>query len=101
MIKTEGFSTLYAGIIPLWARQIPYTVVKFVAFEGIAEYIYSLLPYKKDEMTKLGQLGVVFSAGYIAGILCATASHPADVLVSKINQVNTKGSFFSKAGIII
>jgi len=101
IIRDEGIGSLYAGIIPLWARQIPYTVIKFVAFEGIAEYIYTLLPHKKEEMTKLGQLGVVFSAGYIAGILCATGSHPADVLVSKINQVSTQGSFFKKANIII
>jgi solute carrier family 25 phosphate transporter 3 len=101
MARTEGMSTLYAGIVPLWARQIPYTVVKFVAFEGIAEEIYRRLKWKKEETSKLGQLGVVFSAGYIAGILCATASHPADVLVSKINKVNTQGGIVEKAKLIV
>jgi len=47
MLKTEGWGGLYAGIGPLWARQIPYTIIKFVAFERIAETIYSLLPKKE------------------------------------------------------
>ena len=101
MVREEGYGSLYAGLVPLWARQIPYTVVKFVAFEGIAEQIYKLLPTKKEDMSKLGQLGVVFSAGYIAGILCATASHPADVLVSKINKVKSDGGIVEKAKVIV
>lgn len=32
------------------------------------------------------QLGVTFVAGYIAGVFCAVVSHPADVIVSKLNQ---------------
>lgn len=27
-IKAEGFGNLYAGLGPLWARQIPYTIIK-------------------------------------------------------------------------
>lgn len=30
---------------------------------------------------------VTFAAGYIAGIFCAVVSHPADTVVSKMNQV--------------
>lgn len=29
----EGWGGLYKGLGPLWGRQIPYTIVKFVAFE--------------------------------------------------------------------
>merc|ERR1712147_467133 len=29
----EGWPGMYKGIVPLWCRQIPYTIVKFVAFE--------------------------------------------------------------------
>jgi len=31
----EGNAGFYKGLYPLWARQIPYTIVKFVAFEEI------------------------------------------------------------------
>jgi len=34
---TEGMNGFYKGLQPLWARQIPYTIVKFVAFERIVQ----------------------------------------------------------------
>jgi len=95
-ISTEGFGNLYAGIAPLWARQVPYTIIKFVAFERISEAIYARLPKKKSEMNKVEQLGVVFTAGYLAGILCGAVSHPADTMVSKINKVKASGSLMTK-----
>lgn len=95
-ISTEGFGNLYAGIGPLWARQVPYTIIKFVAFERIAEFIYSLLPKPKSQMNKGEQMGVVFTAGYLAGVLCGAVSHPADTMVSKINKVKTEGSLGTK-----
>jgi len=96
MMSTEGFGNLYASIGPLWARQVPYTIIKFMAFERIAEAIYSVLPKKKSEMNKYEQMGVVFTAGYLAGILCGAVSHPADTMVSKINKVKTEGGIVTK-----
>jgi len=100
MLKTEGWGGLYAGIGPLWARQIPYTIIKFVAFERIAEAIYSVLPKKKSDMNKAEQMGVVFAAGYIAGVLCGAVSHPADTMVSKINKIKSDGSIGQKMSLI-
>lgn len=99
-IKAEGFGNLYAGIGPLWARQIPYTIIKFVAFERIAEAIYKVLPKKKEDMSKTEQMGVIFTAGYIAGVLCGAVSHPADTMVSKINKIQSKGSLGEKMRLI-
>lgn len=36
-------------------------------------------------MSKPQQLLVTFAGGYIAGVFCATVSHPADTVVSKLN----------------
>jgi len=94
--KTEGVGNLYAGLAPLWARQVPYTIIKFMAFERIAEAIYKMIPKPKSEMTKTEQMGVVFTAGYIAGVLCGVVSHPADTLVSKINKLKMDGSLMDK-----
>ncbi len=99
-LANEGLGSLYAGIVPLWARQVPYTIIKFVAFERIAEAIYSRLPKPKSEMSKTEQMGVVFTAGYIAGVLCGAVSHPADTMVSKINKVKTSGSVGDKMKLI-
>jgi hypothetical protein len=71
-IEEEGLHSilsLYASLGPLWARQIPYTIIKFVAFEKIATQIYLNLPKPKEKMNKLEQLGVVLGAGYMAGNL--------------------------------
>lgn len=92
----EGIGSLYASLGPLWARQVPYTVIKFVAFERIAEAIYASLPKPKSELSKLEQMGVVFTAGYIAGIICGAVSHPADTMVSKINKIKIEGSLTQK-----
>jgi len=100
MISQEGAGNLYAGIVPLWGRQIPYTIIKFVAFEAIAEAIYNRLPKKKEDMSKTEQMGVVFTAGYLAGILCGAVSHPADTMVSKINKIKTSGSVGEKMKLI-
>lgn len=81
----EGYAGLYKGIYPLWGRQIPYTMMKFASFETIVEMIYDRLPGQKSDYSKAAQTGVSFTGGYAAGILCAIVSHPADVLVSKLN----------------
>ena len=56
--------SLYKGINPLWARQIPYTMMKFASFETIVEAMYGYLPKKKAEYSKLVQTEVSFAGGY-------------------------------------
>lgn len=88
-MSKEGFSVFYAGLMPLWFRQVPYTMMKFAAFEKTVEHIYStILKRSKNEYNKVQQLGVSFVAGYWAGIFCAVVSHPADTLVSKLNSLS-------------
>jgi len=89
----EGFNGLYKGLSPLWARQIPYTVMKFVAFEKTVEAFYRKVFTKpKNEYSKATQLSITFCSGYIAGVLCAIVSQPADTMVSKLNNMKTTGS---------
>ena len=53
----EGFAGFYKGIVPLWGRQIPYTMMKFASFEGTVELIYKkLLTKPKNEYNKLQQV---------------------------------------------
>lgn len=85
MVAAEGFGSLFKGLQPLWARQIPYTMVKFATFENTVLAIYARLPYPKEQYSTIAQTGVSFLGGYIAGVFCAVVSHPADVMVSKVN----------------
>jgi solute carrier family 25 phosphate transporter 3 len=98
-VGTSGF---YAGIGPLWGRQIPYTIVKFVAFEWFVQFFYDNIFTKgKENYGKTTQLGVTFASGYLAGIFCAIVSHPADTILSKlVAKGNQPGSLGEKVGII-
>lgn len=90
---------LFRVIGPLWARQIPYTVVKFVFFEKAVEFFYrNVFTKPKSSYSKSTQLGITFLSGYTAGILCAIVSHPADTMVSKLNShpdAKTKGTGYA------
>ncbi|KAG8388133.1 hypothetical protein BUALT_Bualt02G0094200 [Buddleja alternifolia] len=102
IIRAEGASGLYKGIVPLWGRQIPYTMMKFATFENIVEAIYkNVIPTPKEQCSKTLQLGVSFTGGYIAGVFCAFISHPADNLVSFLNNAKgaTVGDAVNKLGL--
>lgn len=87
----EGLNGFYKSLVPLWLRQIPYTMMKFACFERTVELLYKyVVPKPRAECSKAEQLVVTFAAGYIAGVFCAIVSHPADTVVSKLNQ--DKGS---------
>lgn len=88
---------LYKGLYPLWGRQIPYTMCKFATFETTVDKIYQYLGKPKSSYNGLQQTGVSFLGGYIAGIACAVISHPADVMVSKLNSERKAGESAGKA----
>ncbi|XP_031679051.1 phosphate carrier protein, mitochondrial-like isoform X3 [Oncorhynchus kisutch] len=87
MFAEEGIWAFYKGVVPLWMRQIPYTMMKFACFERTVELLYKhVVPKPRAECSKSEQLVVTFVAGYIAGVFCAIVSHPADSVVSVLNK---------------
>lgn len=59
-------SSFYKGVVPLWMRQIPYTMMKFACFERTVELLYKyIVPKPRSECSKSEQLVVTFVAGYI------------------------------------
>ncbi|CAG9332809.1 unnamed protein product [Blepharisma stoltei] len=93
----EGFKGFYKGITPLWCRQIPYTIMKFVVFERTVEFIFkNILHATRDDYGKKFNLGITFLSGYIAGVICALVSHPADTLFTAYNKKQTQGAFMEE-----
>merc|ERR1711881_611914 len=85
--RAEGINGFYKSLVPLWGRQIPYTMMKFACFEKTVEALYAyVVPKPRDQCSKSEQLMVTFAAGYIAGVFCAIVSHPADSVVSVLNK---------------
>jgi solute carrier family 25 phosphate transporter 3 len=97
----------FGSLVPLWGRQIPYTMIKFVAFYQTADFIYETLEksYKipRSQISDSTKLTITFAAGYWAGIFCAVATQPMDNLVSmKGNPANKNkawGQMASEMGI--
>jgi solute carrier family 25 phosphate transporter 3 len=100
ILSEEGTGGLYRGLKPLWMRQIPYTIVKFVAFERIVQAFYdNIFTKPKSQYGKGTQLGVTFASGYLAGIFCAIVSHPADTMVSIMNKTGkSAGEIYKDVG---
>jgi solute carrier family 25 phosphate transporter 3 len=95
--STEGINGFYKGITPLWCRQIPYTIMKFVVFEKVVAVIFEdILHKRRDEVGKAFNLSMTFLAGYIAGVVCALVSHPADTLFTAYNKKKTEGGSFGQ-----
>lgn len=90
-LNRNNYNWPFGSLIPLWTRQVPYTIVKFVGFEKVNEIIYNnILKKPKSEFSSKTQLGVTFISGYIAGIFSAIVSQPADNLVSQLSKNQTK-----------
>ncbi|KAJ7767437.1 mitochondrial carrier domain-containing protein [Mycena maculata] len=82
----------FGSLVPLWSRQIPYTMAKFFFFEKIVQLFYThVFTNPKESYAKTTQLGVTFASGYMAGVVCAIVSHPADSLVSLLGKAENKG----------
>jgi solute carrier family 25 phosphate transporter 3 len=82
----------FGSLVPLWSRQIPYTMAKFFFFEKVVEQFYTRIYTEPRESYGKGtQLQITFMSGYIAGVICAIVSHPADTLVSLLGKAENKG----------
>jgi len=91
----------FKSLVPLWSRQVPYTVAKFYFFEKVKEYFYAnVFTEPKENYSKGTHLGITFASGYIAGVACAIVSHPADTVVSKLakSEGKTAGQILSELG---
>lgn len=51
--KINASGEFYKGIVPLWMRQVPYTMVKFAAFENTVKAFYKhIFTNPKDTYSK-------------------------------------------------
>jgi len=91
----EGiYGGFFRGLVPILAKQVPYTMTQLTVFSFAADYFYrSLLPSygkSKNDLNTTQQLSVSITCGVLAGLASAVASHPADTLLSLINKSKEK-----------
>ena len=84
-VATEAFGDLkglWAGLVPFWAREIPFSACKFLVFDLAARLLAAvLLPEGVDSSFEVSAL-----AGAIAGLASAVVSNPADVIITQISS---------------
>lgn len=91
ILKAEGVGGFYAGLVPILAKQVPYTMAKFAVQGATADEIYSQMGKTPAQCDSGMNLGVSLSSGVVAGVAAAIISHPADTLLSKVNKAGAGG----------
>jgi solute carrier family 25 (mitochondrial phosphate transporter), member 3 len=107
MIKNRheyGFP--FGSLLPIWLRQVPGTIVNFYTYEHTTQYLYKNIFVSADERSSLTPIShnnasrflVTIISGYTAGFCSTIISHPADSIISLMNQ--TKYRHFKIAEIV-
>ncbi|XP_066399905.1 mitochondrial phosphate carrier protein 1, mitochondrial-like isoform X2 [Miscanthus floridulus] len=82
---TEGLSGFYRGLLPLWGRNLPFSMLMFSSFEHTVDFLYQkVIQKKKEDCSTIQQLGATCLAGYISGAVGTVVSNPADNIVSSL-----------------
>ncbi|KAM3683006.1 hypothetical protein ACJW31_12G114000 [Castanea mollissima] len=85
LYASEGIHGFYRGLIPLWGRNLPFSMVMFSTFEHSVNFLYhKVVQKRKEDCSKGQQLGVTCLAGYAAGSVGSLISNPADNIVSSL-----------------
>ena len=97
LMRSDGPSVLFRGLPMIMLRQVPYTCAKLAGYEIISDTLKRIVaniqhgssanPSGSAGSSPIAAKDSIFiqlSSGILAGVLAATISQPADVLVSKV-----------------
>ncbi|KAH6823339.1 phosphate transporter 3 [Perilla frutescens var. hirtella] len=81
----EGFYGFYRGLLPLWGRNLPFSMIMFTTFEHTVDLMHrNVIRRNREDCSTSQQLAVTCLAGYAAGTVGAVISNPADNIVSSL-----------------
>ncbi|KAK1327155.1 hypothetical protein QJS10_CPA01g00229 [Acorus calamus] len=103
MYSAGGISGLYRGLLPLWCRNLPFSIIMFSTFEHSVDLLYhKLIQKRKEECSRTQQLGVTCIAGYTSGTIGTIISNPADNIVSSLynNKADSVWQAVKKIGFV-
>lgn len=86
MVRTEGVVSLWRGIGPTLARDVPFSSLYWFGYEKIKHRVGGF-----DNHNKSSQLQISFISGAVSGMIAATLTHPFDTAKTR-TQVNTAGT---------
>lgn len=103
LYTTEGLRGLYRGLIPLWGRNLPFSMVMFSTFEHSVDLMYrKVVRRRKEDCSIAQQLGVTCLAGYASGSVGSIISNPADNIVASLynKKANSLKQAVKKIGLL-
>uniref|UniRef100_A0A0G4H5A8 Uncharacterized protein n=1 Tax=Chromera velia CCMP2878 TaxID=1169474 RepID=A0A0G4H5A8_9ALVE len=84
LVDEDGWGQVYAGLLPLMARQVIFGIAKFVGFDAISRAVFDAVPSLQEEPQS--RLAVSALSGVIAGLFSAVLTQPADSVLSRVNK---------------
>ncbi|XP_008804636.2 mitochondrial phosphate carrier protein 1, mitochondrial [Phoenix dactylifera] len=85
VFASEGLSGFYRGLLPLWGRNLPFSILMFSSFEHTVDILYhNVIQKKREDCSRAQQLGVTCIAGYTSGAIGTIVSNPADNIVASL-----------------
>ncbi|KAG1361108.1 putative Mitochondrial phosphate carrier protein 1, mitochondrial [Cocos nucifera] len=92
VFASEGLSGFYRGLLPLWGRNLPFSILMFSSFEHTVDILYhNVIQKKREDCSRAQQLGVTCVAGYTAGAIGTIVSNPADNIVASLYNKKANG----------
>lgn len=86
LAREEGLSGLYAGYIPLLAKQVPFALGQFTVNEWMHELVYGRMSAEtKKNMGAVTQNAITLGCGLTAGVAAAVLSQPGDVHLARLS----------------
>ena len=79
ILRQEGWLSLYRGFIPTMAMSLPGTVVYFVGYERVRDFLI-----KKEEGGSKGDFYVPLIAGSVARVFAATTVSPLELIRTRM-----------------
>jgi len=86
LVQREGLNSLFYGLSPMLAKQVPFTMAKQVSFDMFASMFYrtatgthTLLAFPEEDT----KIAISIASAFLASILACIVSHPGDVLLTE------------------
>ena len=95
-ITKDDIAPLFSGFLPIVSRELPFAVMKFLAFDTVATALITLINAQpqiiEPEQIGTGTIGLTVSAvsGAVAGLAGAFVSHPADLILTLTSSKKKK-----------
>jgi len=93
IVKTEGPSCLYSGLVPGLQRQMAFSAIRIGAYEPVKLKYQQLTGVEKDQGMKM--MGVRVAAGLSTGTLAILVAQPTDVVKVRMQAAGSASAYRS------